>query len=297
MSKGLGSALRVIAMQNAQAVTTLPASTPRATLSLLQSEFLSTLISLQRRYSAYLTAEICGDISEHDDMFVSGRLDHYLSVGRSAIDIIVQAMVSARRDHFSSVLDLPCGGGRVTRHLKAFLPDAQLFVGDLNKQKEAFVINKFGATTVDPQADFSIAPNRHFDLIFVGSLVTHLGQNQYVRAVRWFADALTPDGLLVFTTHGRRTLHLFHATFHSAEWRDSLLSYLDTGFAYRPYDPAMPIDGPSSYGTSLSAPSWVTRLVENDPGVRILSLGEGTWGNNQDVVVLQKRPIAQDHPL
>lgn len=279
-------------MQHAQTAIKPQVSTPSAALALLQSELLSTLLSLQRRYSTYLTTEICSEICEHDDMFVSDRLDHYLSVGRSAIDIILQVMVSAQRDHFSSVLDLPCGGGRVTRHLKAFLPDAQLFVGDLNKQKEAFVIAKFGAATIDPQADFSAAPSCHFDLIFVGSLVTHLGPNQYVRAIRWFVDALTPDGLLVFTTHGRRTFHLFRATFHSAEWRDGLRSYIDTGFAYRSYDPAMPLDGPSSYGTSLSAPSWVTRLVENDPGVRILSLGEGTWGNNQDVVVLQKRPIA-----
>ena len=52
----------------------------------------------------------------------------------------------------------------------------------------------------------------------------------------------------------------------------------------------MAADGPASYGTSLSAPSWVARLIEADPAVRILSLAEGAWANNQDVVVLQKRP-------
>jgi hypothetical protein len=111
-------------MGHAKTIAKPPASTPYAALSLLESEFLSTLLSLQHRYSKYLTTEICSDISEHDDMFVSGKLVRYLS-GRSAIDIIVQAKLSAKMDHFSSLLDLRCGGGRVTRHLKAFLPDAQ----------------------------------------------------------------------------------------------------------------------------------------------------------------------------
>ena len=279
-------------MQYGQPGATPPLAASNAALALLQSDFLSTLTSVERRYVAYLKTEICTDISEHDDMFVPGKWDHYLSVGRSAIDIIAKAMVSVQRDRFSAILDLPCGGGRVTRHLAAFLPDAQLFVGDLNKQKEAFVIEKFGATAIDPQADFSVAPSCQFDLIFVGSLVTHLGQNQYSRAIRWSVDALRPDGLLVFTTHGRRTFNLFKATFHSAEWQDGLRSYRETGFSYQPYDKAMPMDGPASYGTSLSNPSWVARLVENDPGMRILSLAEGAWGNNQDVVVVQKRPIA-----
>ena len=284
--------LESIPVQQAPSDAASRAAAPSAALALLRSDLLSDLMSLQRRYSTYLASEPCRDVSEHDDMLAAGNLEHYLSVGRSAIDILARAMVCAQRDRFASVLDLPCGGGRVTRHLRAFLPDARLFVGDLDKQKEAFVVAKFAATPIDPQADFSVAYSNRFDLIFVGSLVTHLGVNQYMRAIRWFIDALAPDGLLVFTTHGRRTFHLFTRTFHSAEWQEGLRSYLDTGFGYQPYDPAMAMDGPSSYGTSLSAPSWVARFVETDPGVRILGLGEGAWANNQDVVVLQKRAIA-----
>jgi SAM-dependent methyltransferase len=265
---------------------------PRATLALLNSGFLSTLQAVRQRYTNYLSGEVCDDISEHDDMFVAGRLDHYMSVGRSAIDLVAAAMVSAQKTRFGSVLDLPCGGGRVTRHLKAFLPEAQLFVGDLNKLKETFVVGTFGATSIDPRADFAVPAGDRFDLIFVGSLVTHVGPNQYERAIRWFIDALAPEGLLIFTTHGRRTVHLFNATFQSGEWQNSFRSYRETGFGYLPYDPAMPPDGAESYGTSLSSPAWIARFVEREPGARLLSIAEGAWANNQDVVVLQKRPIA-----
>ena len=270
--------------------TPLPAA--GAVLDLMRSGFLSNLLSLRRRYSTYLASDIDKEVSQHDDMLAGGKLDHYLSVGQSAIDVVAGAMVAAQKDRFSSMLDLPCGGGRVTRHLKAFLPEAKLFVGDLNKDKEAFVLAKFGATTIDPKADFSAPSPEHFDLIFVGSLVTHVGLNQYKAAVRWFVDALAPDGLLIFTTHGRRTFHLFNGVFHSEEWREGCRGYVENGFGYHPYEPSMPPDGPTSYGTSLSAPSWIARLIEGDPSVRILSLAEGSWANNQDVVVLQKRPIA-----
>jgi hypothetical protein len=158
---------------------------------LMRSGFLSNLLSLRRRSSTYLASDIDKEVSEHDDMLAGGKLDHYLSVGQSAIDVVA----------------------------------------------------KFDTATIDPKADFSGPSPEHFDLIFVGSLVTHVGLNQYTRAIRWFVDALEPGG-------------------------------------------------PTSYGTSRSAPSWVARLIEDDPNVRILSLAGGNWANDQDVVVLQKRPIA-----
>ncbi len=49
---------------------------------------------------------------------LEGNLDHYLQVGRGAIDLIVAAMVTAKRTDFGKILDLPCGAGRVTRHLR-----------------------------------------------------------------------------------------------------------------------------------------------------------------------------------
>ena len=281
-----------VASGSASLAPVAPIPSPQATLALLNSRFLSAIQAIRQRYINYLSGEICDEISEHDDMFVSGSRDHYMAVGRSAIDLIAAAMLAAQKSRVAAVLDLPCGGGRLTRHLKAFLPEAQLYVGDLNKPKEAFVVATFGATPINPQADFSVPASNRFDLIFVGSLVTHVGPNQYERAIRWFIDALAPDGLLTFTTHGRRTMHLFGPTFHSGEWQQGCRSYADTGFGYLPYDPAMPPDGPESHGTGLSAPSWVARLVESEPGARFVSRGEGAWASNQDVVVLQKRPIA-----
>src|SRR5262245_43270125 len=105
----------------------------------------SVLPALCDRYRAYLASPIVAEVAESDDMLVrgiAGAMDHYLAVGRSAIDVILSAMLTAGKDACPSVLDLPCGGGRVTRHLRAFFPDSELFAGDLDADKQRFVAER-----------------------------------------------------------------------------------------------------------------------------------------------------------
>ena len=56
---------------------------------------------------------------------------HYLSVGFSAVNIIVKALLTNLRRPPRSVLDFPCGSGRVTRHLRAMFPEAKIGACDL----------------------------------------------------------------------------------------------------------------------------------------------------------------------
>jgi hypothetical protein len=79
-------------------LATAPLPAPGAVLDLMRSGFLSNLLSLRRRYSAYLATEVEKEVSEHDDMLAGGKLDHYLSVGQSAIDVVARAMVAAQKD-------------------------------------------------------------------------------------------------------------------------------------------------------------------------------------------------------
>ena len=161
------------------------------------------LNAVSERSLRYDRAEISQELAATDVMY-TGSMAHYLAVGRSAIGVIARAMLLTEKTEFSSVLDLPCGGGRVTRHLIKLLPDAELFVSDLDKGLEDFTVNQFGGTTIDAGRDFDVAPPRSFDLIFVGSLVTHLDAPMFERALNWFTNALSPEGVLVLTTAGRR---------------------------------------------------------------------------------------------
>ena len=249
--------------------------------------------SVLDRYTAYSARVICPDISEHDGMLARGEPganEHYFAVGRSAIEVIVAAMIAAEKAEIATVLDLPCGGGRVTRHLKAFFTEAQLFVGDLDRACESFVVEKFDARVAVAPVDFVGVSASKFDLIFVGSLVTHFNAIMFERALRWFVSALAPDGLLVLTTHGRQHAHIQRTVLHhvsGTKWDRVEAEMIKTGFGYCDYDDKNP-----GYGLSLSSPSWILRLAEQDPTTRIILFQEAGWSKHQDVLVLQKKSIA-----
>ena len=114
-------------------------------------------------------------------------------------------MVAAGKTDGGSALDLPSGHGRVLRWIKAEFPDARLGAGDIDHDGVDFCAATFGATPVygreDP-ADVEIdAP---YELIWCGSLFTHLPPERWEGFLDLFERALAPGGLLVFTTHGRR---------------------------------------------------------------------------------------------
>jgi len=233
----------------------------------------SVIATLADRHATYLATPILTEIAECDDMLIPGREPGYWVNGRAAIDVLLSAMLAAQRTEFAAVLDLPCGGGRVTRHLVAFFPDSVIYASDIDAERQRWVVAHLGATPFDPP-NFQVAPARTFDLIFVGSLLTHFPADLFTQALTWFIAALAPDGLLVVTLHGRAYPELH--TEESRAIRDLV------GFAFRETTG-------HSYGDALTTPSWVLRHVETNPAVRIIGYHEGGWNGVQDVVVLQRR--------
>jgi SAM-dependent methyltransferase len=257
---------------------------------------LNTLERIADSWRRYDAATISQVIAAHDAMFVhgvSGAIEHYMSVGRSAIEVICRAMIAARKADIRSVLDLPCGAGRVTRHLAAFFPDAELYVADLDKAGAQFAAGNFGAFVIDTAVDFSAPPSREFDLIFVGSLVTHFDRPMFMAALRWFSQALAPGGILIVTTHGRRadfieTNVLQHL---GSRWTGARGTWANSGFAFAETERR----GDISYGFSFTRPFWVIGAAEALPGLRILGYQEGGWDDHQDVLSLQRGTL--DHPV
>src|SRR5437763_15059707 len=85
------------------------------------------IAAIAARYDRYSRLPMTDAISRHDDMYSrreAGAMNHYMHVGRSAIRVIASALVAAAKPDVRLILDLPCGGGRVTRHLRAFFPEA-----------------------------------------------------------------------------------------------------------------------------------------------------------------------------
>ena len=139
-----------------------------------------------------------------DDDMCCGDADHYFRVGREALAFVRDARMMTGGDHVGAILDLPCGYGRVARWLRGGFPGARLTVSDTNASGVAFCVEHFGATGVVAQLDgahWALLPDA-YDVIWCGSLLTHLDRDRWVdHRRRW----VTARGVVVFTTHGTQS--------------------------------------------------------------------------------------------
>jgi SAM-dependent methyltransferase len=233
--------------------------------------------------------EVEPTIDPSDEMLVPRDPEHYFWVGRSGLEVIERGLTEAgvAPVEVRRILDVPCGHGRVLRMLRARWPEAEIVACDLDRRAVDFCAATFGATGVYSANPISgvAAPDDH-DLVWVGSLLTHLDAARWPELLHWLRDRLRHGGVLVVTTHGaegaRRMTggdtYGLAAEAHAALLRD----HAATGFGYAPYpwDP--------DYGVSLSSAEWVRRTVGEVPGLELVALHETAWAEHHDVVVLRR---------
>ena len=71
-------------------------------------------------------------VDDADTMF-QGNAFHYLSVGLSASRCIQKALLSTQVDRaVGTILDFPCGHGRVLRFLRAMFPHSNICAGEID---------------------------------------------------------------------------------------------------------------------------------------------------------------------
>lgn len=152
--------------------------------------------------------DVIRTISSNDQMLdpVYGE-SVYFYCGRSALECISVSLDAATKavDDVKRILDLPCGHGRVLRYLKAAFPHAEITAGDILRDGVDFNASTFGAIPVYSHDDPMKIPLKHgaFDLIWVGSLFTHLDPDIWPIWLSALCSFLSSRGTLVFTTHGR----------------------------------------------------------------------------------------------
>jgi SAM-dependent methyltransferase len=248
------------------------------------------LQSLLERWQRYQASEVDPTIAPVDDMKGGDSPDaarHYMQVGVSALELITEGMLLARRTTIARILDFPCGGGRVTRHLVKFFPEAEISASDIEREKQAFVVSQYGAKPVSCPPDFSQLPPEKYDLIFVGSLFSHLDAGMFARALDFFIRSLAPQGLLVITLHGRYTANAVSAG--RSGWRDLILRavrrFRRGGFGYVVQERTR---YGVSYGAAFSAPSWVLQLIESRTDAMVLGFKERAWDHHQDALIVQR---------
>jgi SAM-dependent methyltransferase len=232
-------------------------------------------------------------ISPEDTMWLAGR-DRYFRVGLDAIRCIDAACASSGVSTPARILDMPSGAGRVLRFIARRFPDAELTACDIFEDEITFCARRFGAHPVLSSPDFdSLELPGTFELIWSGSLVTHLdagGTDAFLRLCR---RHVSPGGVVVVTTHGEEVAGrvpndpgFYGLDDKQAEAVVSQYRREGAGFvAYSdPHEPQQAGYSPESapWGVSLMSREWV-RSVAHRAGLRELHFAERDWNAHQDV--------------
>jgi trans-aconitate methyltransferase len=235
---------------------------------------------------AYLKAEIDQVVSPKDHMYNTGP-DWYFNVGLDGIRVILRSLATSGINDVKRILDLPCGHGRVGRHLRAAFPQAEIAFADIDTDGADFCASQFRGTAIYSQPNLSQAPiGGNYDLIWIGSLFTHVDQARAETWLRTLCGCLAPRGILVATVHGNWSKEVqakYAPMIGPNEWKDILKGYYTTGWGYARYE------GPDDYGGSLCQASTVIAMAGRIEGVRILSYNERGWAGNHDVLVIEAR--------
>jgi SAM-dependent methyltransferase len=213
-------------------------------------------------------------------------LDEYLAVGRSALENceVTLAAVGRSLADVRTCLDLPCGHGRVLRWLGTRINPAGITACDIDRAAVDFCREEFGVKGVYSSDDLArLALPDEYDLIWVGSLLTHLDPQRCIALLRRTSRALRKGGVLIFTTHGescltRPGLSAYGKRFQVLRTRMEAEFHRD-GWCYAPYDDR------GYYGITIHSESYVKNLLATEiPGnLQLVRFQARGWHDHQDV--------------
>lgn len=210
---------------------------------------------------------------------------HYLSAGLNAYKL-VNTLVSARNGEWKQVnsfLDFASGYGRLTRFMTLQLPASAIWVSDIKPnavewQKEIFGVQGF-PSSYEPE---TLEPGRKFDLIYVGSLFSHLPEDLFHRWLRRLYEWLSDTGMLIFTVHDISLWQgpnppefIFHA-----QSEDTRFHAIDDHIA-----------DDEAYGVSYTAESFVASAIERLPGSPAYRRFPRGLALHQDVYTISKNNL------
>jgi hypothetical protein len=222
---------------------------------------------------------------------------HYISVGADALRIVLAVLCANLRQPPKTILDFPSGSGRVTRHFRSFFPESRIVACDLYDYHIDFCKKTLNVETLLSKENIDeIDFGEKFDLIFCGSLLTHLPKDLFLKVIRLLGSSLGDSGIAVVTLQGRHSQFI-----QKNKWKylaDDLFDIAaeqvnGAGFGYVDYDRGFKsiFNQQASYGIALVKPSWVMEEIQKIKGVRLLSYTERHWDDHQDVVVFGRPDV------
>ena len=229
------------------------------------------------------------EIHKNDIMFLFSLYHHYGDWGKALEEYMetgyqmAQTLSDIAKNHdveIGNVLDFGSGYGRVSRFFKVTFPGSKISVSEVKSQSLAFQRDVFGYTPIEHTEDPSsfVAP-QEYDLIFAGSVFTHLPKIRFVEWLRLLISCLSKNGILVFSIHNLLDLaspssEPFVFVEHS---EDQVMSEIGDR-----------IKDASTYGSAYVDIDTLKDWIQGEQGVtkEIIRLG---FGGTQDLCVISKR--------
>ena len=136
--------------------------------------------------------------------------------------------------------------------------------------------------------NFVIRSNRNFDVIWCGSLFTHISAKRFDELIHFFESQLKEGGITIFTVHGRFSRHNIDTIRYELSRHRILrmkLGYDTLGYGYTNYNNS------DSYGLTFIKLSWLAKYFNRQSNLQIVGHYERGWDNIQDVIVLKKQNV------
>lgn len=233
-------------------------------------------------------------VSQRDAMFDVN--DHYISVGLSALQNIKRALRAKGLNEPAFILDLPCGHGRVTRVLRAAFPSSKIFVSEIDTDGAEFCAASFKTERLPTSSDFkTLNYNIHFDLIWVGSFITHLPADVTTDFLAFVMRHLSQGGVAVVSSHGQFVRNFIKSDVVSrSKWygisvdalKQIVQDYDSKGYGYGAYESAQNFQHPQfqneSFGISVISRSYIGHLLGRH-GADLLLYEDRAWDNHHDI--------------
>jgi SAM-dependent methyltransferase len=230
---------------------------------------------------------ISTEISKSDGMY-QGNVSHYFSCGASALNCILSSLrLAGTHQRWRTILDFGCGAGRVLRWIRAAFPESILYGSDVREQDLEFVRQTFNAITwTSGTRVVALESPAIYDLIWVGSVFTHLSEADSTSLFDKLLGWLAPDGVLIFSVHGRGAIRRDNedpSKYGLGGNRHLALEALnERGYGYADYP------GQKGYGISFSRLRWWINLIEGRSNVKLIFLSEEAWDNHHDVIGIRR---------
>ncbi|PHR81063.1 trans-aconitate 2-methyltransferase [Henriciella sp.] len=222
-----------------------------------------------------------------DSMF-HGHEQQYFSVGESALSCVKHALDIAGKkpEDVRQILDYACGFGRVARWLKAYFPEAEILGVDADTRAVECANDILGINAERVDLTMKKDMGGPFDLVWMGSLITHLLARDTMDVLAYIHRHLASDGIFVGTMHG---IYVYNRIRNGQKLYglpqdqvDRLLHDYDMfGYGYGHY-PHVP-----TYGISVWNEDMMRRML-GETGFELLDYVEKGWADHQDVFIVRK---------